>query len=417
MMGWRKQRRFRSAHFLLLLIAFLVIATAQEEAAASSFGRYHALVIGNQDYKYLQDLKTPLSDAQEVAGILKEKYGFEVTLVLDGTWQATMRALERLGKKITNKEDSLLIYYAGHGYLDTSNDVGYWQPIDAEKDSVIYWISSSRLTNLLRGIRANHVLVIADSCFSGNLLTRDSGAVLDYGSEEWLRRMRTKKSRTAFTSGGEEPVVDSGGGNHSIFAKALIDILRNNNKPLDGRGLFDKVKRLVVANAHQTPMYGAIQMTGHEYGDFIFFPKGFKPSGKSKETEAGLDIFRTGDNSTEEQKRIKEDRDHWNVLSKKGNSGLEGYLALHPNGIYAREARRRLATSSPSRVVSISRPKPQPRQSVSKEEQAQALYEWQDDIIYANNSQAVEEFLQRFPAGSHVPDAKRKLAELRSQGL
>lgn len=410
-MGLRKQRRFRSAQFLLLLIAFLMIAAAKEEVFASSFGRYHALVIGNQDYKYLRDLKTPLSDAREIARILLEKYGFKVTLLLDKNREETVRALGKL-RGTMSKEDNLLIYYAGHGYLDTVTDVGYWQPIDAERDIDVNWIPSTYLTALFKGLRSNHILVIADSCFSGNLLTRDSGAALDYGKDVWLQRMRDSKSRTAFTSGGEEPVIDGGGGNHSIFAKALINILRNNKTILDGQSLFDQVKRSVVANAAQTPRYGVIRMTEHEFGDFLFVPKGVTSLPPVRLPHSGSipGLIRA-------RQPLDQEQHDWELLSKLGADGLRAYLDKHSNGKWASEARRRLATLPPPEVVSTSRPKPQPRQSVSKEEEAQALYEWQDDIIYANNSQAVEEFLQRFPAGSHVPDAKRKLAELRSQGL
>jgi hypothetical protein len=56
------------------------------------------------------------------------------------------------------------------------------------------------------------------------------------------------------------------------------------------------------------------------------------------------------------------------------------------------------------------------RKTSSSEEQDQALYEWQQDIRYSNNSRTVEQFLQKFPVGSHVPDAERKLSELRALG-
>ncbi|MCI5218088.1 MAG: hypothetical protein D3914_02590 [Candidatus Electrothrix sp. LOE2] len=41
------------------------------------------------------------------------------------------------------------------------------------------------------------------------------------------------------------------------------------------------------------------------------------------------------------------------------------------------------------------------------------MYEWQQDIRYSSSSRTVEQFLQRFPTGSHVQDAQRKLEELR----
>ncbi len=37
------------------------------------FGRYHALVIGNNDYEYLRKLTTAVDDAGAVATLLKDK--------------------------------------------------------------------------------------------------------------------------------------------------------------------------------------------------------------------------------------------------------------------------------------------------------------------------------------------------------
>ncbi len=392
----------------------------KKKAFVSSFGSYHALVIGNQNYRHFDILGTPLNDARKIKQILKEQYSFKVTLLPDATREEILRALGEL-RRIIKKEDNLLVYYAGHGILDKVTDVGYWLPIDAEKDSYANWIPSTDLVTSLKGIQANHILVIADSCFSGALTTtRASGAAaLDRGSEVWLRRMREKKSRTALTSGGgKEEVLDAGGGNHSIFAKSLIDVLRNNRMILDGQGLFDHVKRLVVANADQTPKYEIIRKTGHNFGDFLFVPKGFTSLPPVIPSNSGSIQKLRG-----AQQPIDQDKHDWGLLSKNGKSGLESYLALHRNGTYASEARSRLkqlqrrpVQASTTRTNNITASTRVTRKPLSKEQQAQALYEWQQDIIYANDSRTVEQFLQRFPTGSHVQDARSKLADLRAQG-
>ncbi len=262
---------------VLLLIALTILpATAQ---AQGNFGRFHALVIGNQNYRHLIKLGTPLADAKEVTNVLEQQYGFTVELLLDKSRADILLALTKLRRTMTSEEDNLLIYYAGHGYFDDASEVGYWQPVDAAKDNTVYWIPTSEITNLLRAIRARHVLVVADSCYSGSLLMRDSGARLPTGMErdEWLRRMQDRRSRTALTSGGEEPVADGGGSGHSIFAKAFLEVLRENRGILDGDSLFDKIKRPVVLYADQTPHYGDIKKADNvlntKKGDFLFVPK------------------------------------------------------------------------------------------------------------------------------------------------
>jgi hypothetical protein len=117
-------------------------------------------------------------------------------------------------------------------------------------------------------------------------LRQDSGAKLPTGTErdEWLRRMQAWRSRTALTSGGEEPVLDGGGGGHSIFAKLFLDVLQENKGILDGDSLFDKIKQPVALYADQTPHYGNIKKADSqvelEQGDFLFVPKELQGGGE-----------------------------------------------------------------------------------------------------------------------------------------
>ena len=53
--------------------------------------------------------------------------------------------LNRLRAELSEK-DNLLIYYAGHGYIDTASDTGFWLPIDAQPDNEVNWISISEVT-------------------------------------------------------------------------------------------------------------------------------------------------------------------------------------------------------------------------------------------------------------------------------
>ncbi len=121
------------------------------------------------------------------------------------------------------------------------------------------WIANGELTRRLNAMSARHVMVTADSCYSGTLV-RTASSKLATGAErdEWLRRVAEKRSRTAIVSGGLEPVMDAGGGNHSVFAAALIESLTSNDKPLEGQELFRRVSRPVVVNSNQTPQYSPI---------------------------------------------------------------------------------------------------------------------------------------------------------------
>jgi len=248
-------------------------ARKPEPIAMIDYGRYHALVIGNNDYMFLKPLKTAINDARAMARQLNENYGFDVTLLMNATRYDILKALAGYRAKL-GAADNLLIYYAGHGILDQAANEGYWQPVDAEPDIPANWIANGDLTTALKAMAAKHVMIVADSCYSGTL-TRSGitlGKPRESGAErqEWLRRIAAKRARTALTSGGLEPVEDGGGGSHSIFAKMLLSALDENADVLDAQSLSLTLKRLVAVNAPQTPEYADIRQAGHENGDFLF---------------------------------------------------------------------------------------------------------------------------------------------------
>lgn len=272
------------------------ISTLQETAKTASsaittsairqqvdFGNYHALIIGNQDYQHLPKLDTPINDANAIAKVLGDRYGFNNTMLLNANRYQILSAINKLRASLTEK-DNLLIYYAGHGTLEPLNMRGYWQPIDAEANNTANWISTFDITDMLNIMSAREVLVIADSCYSG-AMTLSSIPNLSTGlSEEKrlqaLKQISTKRSRTALTSGGLAPVLDSDGsdGRHSIFNKALISFLENSHGVIEGLKVYQSVGQKVSADAtrlqfEQIPQYAAINNAGHEAGDFFFVPK------------------------------------------------------------------------------------------------------------------------------------------------
>ena len=87
----------------------------------------------------------------------------------------------------------------------------------------------------------------------------------------YISRLSQKRARCVISSGGIEPVIDSGGvGMHSVFATAFLDALRDNKDIMDGAQLFNKLRRPVMLNSDQTPEYSDIRKAGHEGGEFLF---------------------------------------------------------------------------------------------------------------------------------------------------
>ena len=231
------------------------------------FGRYFSLVIGNNEYKSLPILKMAVNDAKVVANTLKHYYEFNVNLLLNATRSDILLALNNMRKTLT-KKDNLLLYYAGHGWLDKQADEGYWLPVDAEPDNDLNWVSNSSITAKLKAIEAKHILVVADSCYSGKL---GRGVLIINRSPGYFGKIAKKKARSVISSGGLEPVIDSGGKeNHSVFASAFIEALNENTDIMDATQLFSKIRRPVMLNSDQTPEYSDIRKAGHDGGDFLF---------------------------------------------------------------------------------------------------------------------------------------------------
>ena len=238
------------------------------------YGKYYALLIGVADYQQMTPLKTVINDVEDVAKVLNEKYGYRTQVLKNPGRDEIITSLASYRKKLT-ASDNFLIYYAGHGWLDPDTKVGYWLPVDSSLDSPAKWISNATITDSIKALKAKHIMVIADSCYSGTL-TRSIVPTLskNYDSKDYWNKLSKQKARVVLTSGGNEPVSDGGSINdfkHSVFASALLSQLRDNDKIIDGAGLYKKLSPKVLLNSNQTPKYSDLRMAGHEGGDFIFF--------------------------------------------------------------------------------------------------------------------------------------------------
>ncbi len=244
--------------------------TPFQAPADVDFGRYYALLIGNNGYKHLPRLVSAESDVDAIEKVLENRYGFETRVLGDASRDDVLLALEQYRRQLTPR-DNLLIYYAGHGWLDEDADEGYWLPVDATAESSINWIPNATLTSALKAIQAKHVLVVADSCYSGKL-TRGISVRANRPPDHFAR-MAGKRARMVISSGGLEPVLDGGRGNHSVFAGAFLDALEQNDGIVDTTTLFSRIRRDVMLHADQTPELADIRKSGHEGGDFLFVPK------------------------------------------------------------------------------------------------------------------------------------------------
>lgn len=282
--------RTRQTEFELVSADSGVRATSNVSVAPAKLGNYHALVIGNNRYaRGWPALQTAVGDAQRMANVLRNQYGFQVKLINDADRYAMLSALNTLRQTLT-ENDNLLIFYAGHGQIDVGTGAAYWVPVDGEPNNPANWIASSEITNMLRAMKAKNVLIVADSCYAGAFTYRTiptANTELDAAQRgNALGTMSARKSRTILTSGGNEPVLDSSDGKHSLFAAELLPLLEQNRQPLEASRIFsalavrvhESAKKLTqgavsAEYSNQVPYYAALEHAGHELGDFVFVPK------------------------------------------------------------------------------------------------------------------------------------------------
>lgn len=260
--------------------AALSATTASTPSAALLKGRRLALVVANQAYQHWPRLDTPTADAKSVSEALHQRFGFDVTLLQNATRQQLLAALNRLRMQ-AGPEDQVVVYYAGHGQMDQVTARGYWIPVDGDEKDIAQWVSVIDVTDQLAAMQARHVMVIADSCYSGtltrSLIPQVDQALSAAQRQAPLSHLAKQRVRVAMTSGGLEPVVDGGSVDHSLFARSLLDMLDQVNAPVSAQELFQGVqarlahlaRRLSIA---QQPQYAPIGFAGHEAGDFVLAP-------------------------------------------------------------------------------------------------------------------------------------------------
>ncbi|MCB9002208.1 MAG: caspase family protein [Bacteroidales bacterium] len=231
---------------------------------------YYAIIMGADDYQdnSIPDLDNPISDAQKLYDVLVDKYTFDkgnVVFLKNPTREQMINTLDILTRKI-DKNDNLLIFYAGHGFWDKNTDFGYWIPTDSKANSTANWLANSQIKDYVAAIKSKHTLIIADACFGGSIF--HSRKAFEEGSVT-PKKAFDAPSRDAMTSGNLTEVPD-----RSVFLDQLVKRLNSNAKDyITAEELFASIKDVVITSSPVTPVYGSIRDAGDEGGDFLFVRK------------------------------------------------------------------------------------------------------------------------------------------------
>jgi uncharacterized caspase-like protein len=220
-------------------------------------GRRVALLLAVQEYdNSIPELETPVADAESLAAALRARYGFETQVVANPTKREMLDKLRSVIGEL-GENDSLTVFYAGHGYLMEQTGRGYWLPRDADTANPRNWVSNRDVARLFQRARARQILLVSDSCYSGAFVGEGAGAPVGEAAGG--------RAVMAFSSGGNEPVWDGGGEGHSLFAARLAQTLEQ-GRSAAGAELFQRVRTEVVKASPQVPEYGAMVSAGYDPG-------------------------------------------------------------------------------------------------------------------------------------------------------
>jgi hypothetical protein len=264
-------------------------------------GRHFALFIAIDDYLELPPLAHPVSDAKDIQEIITAHYRMdEVIELLDSraTSETLLATLADLSDRLT-PEDSLFVFYAGHGFFDRDTADSYWALFDAGKDEKrkANWVAHSRIRQILDQLPCRHVFLVSDSCFSGSFLNLDRGGWASWGSvlspggialasgsgalpsggsaaasgdstlasdSDFLLKAFNRRSRLVLTSGALEPVPD-----RSEFAHAFkLALFRNRSVPVDPLILYNEIR---TGMKKTIPLFG--NFSDNQGGSYLFLPQ------------------------------------------------------------------------------------------------------------------------------------------------
>lgn len=250
----------------------------------------YALLVGINRYTNVpaNNLHYAINDITELKQQLTEHYGFpekNITLLADekATRQAIQQALGRLADshKI-HEDDRVLVYFSGHGQtmkLPSGGQMGFLIPSDALIDLsdssnlepyLNTCVSMRDVWDRLDACSARHVLLIADSCYSGLLATQKGLKGL---SAQALVSWQSMRARQVMTAGGqgEESEEQSQLGHGAFTYKLLEELKRRAATPGTVFLTSDLYGTLVgpvkdVTEGRQTPQLAKY----HEEGEFLF---------------------------------------------------------------------------------------------------------------------------------------------------
>ncbi len=263
--------------------------------ARKVYKQVHVLCIGINKFKVrlegISDLSWAEADAVQLSRIFSDTYGYKTKLLLgaDATKQNIQDELDSY-KETLSDSDVLILTFSGHAHtvLNGISREGFLIPADARINQnnvsdIATWqqeaLPMKYITDYVESLKAQHVLLFADVCYSGFLGKRGAEAL---SGRYDLQMLMKGKSRKVITAGkADQKALENAKLQHGVFSWSLLETLK---KPglKSTYDLFINIRELTSKKSRSKMLPLLRDITMENDGEFVFIPKSFD---KVKEDE------------------------------------------------------------------------------------------------------------------------------------
>ena len=284
------------------------INNTEKPYCATAVGRHLAVVIGIDDYEHVRKLKTAVNDATSIGNLLHSQHGYDQVfrLVEHVTREQLVELFTQILPQQVQKQDRLLIYFAGHGIAFDGEDgpQGYLIPSNGRSDDRNSFLAMADLHDWLNALPCRHLLIVLDCCFAGAFTwygRRQLSVVPDVIYQEHYDRFTREPAWQILTSAAyNQEALDVFSGRlalgqesnlHSPFAFAFLRALDEHGRSdlipkNQGDGIITATELYLylrdfveediteLSGHYQTPEFWPFSREKHGKGEYIFFVPG-----------------------------------------------------------------------------------------------------------------------------------------------
>jgi uncharacterized caspase-like protein len=208
----------------------------------------YAVIIGIGEYQDERlNLRFSTNDAQGLYNILTDsnyggvpKENIQLLLNKDATDRNIKRALGKWLQQQVKEEDTVIIYYAGHGATEEGDS--YWVTYDADIDYLyVTALNADDIADMLDRLPSKRVIIFLDACYSATTIYRKDQAGSRSSEIPW-EKFSGKGQVIMSASDGKQLSLELDEYQHGVFTYYLLEGLKGKaDENLDGIVELDEI--------------------------------------------------------------------------------------------------------------------------------------------------------------------------------